>query len=169
MPKRTKKSYFGILNADLKQNLNISVGESIHRSLKRKVLLELYIWKRPQKSKNFDFFDFFCNFVTKVKAFVGMNILRVQERAIVFRRLIISYLLLENSEIQHSYESPKTPDKQQNMQYLDDVIYPPPPNCVGGDKKQGSNTIMSTSFALKFWSNKIIDGDIILSTTLTVS
>ena len=25
----------------------------------------------------------------------------------------------------------------------------------GGNKTEGSNTIMSTSFALKFWSNKI--------------
>ena len=26
-----------------------------------------------------------------------------------------------------------------------------------GNKTEGSNTIMSTSFALKFWSNKVID------------
>ena len=54
----------------------------------------------------------------------------------------------------------------------DHVIYPPPPkkkNCGGGNKTEGSNTIMSTSFALIFWSNKIIDVDIILSITLTVS
>ena len=48
---------------------------------------------------------------------------------------------------------------------------PPPPNCGGGgaDKTEGSNTIMSTSFALKFWYNKISDVDIIQSITLTVS
>ena len=34
---------------------------------------------------------------------------------------------------------------------------------------QGLNTIMSTSFALKFWRNKVIDVDIILSFTLTAS
>ena len=39
----------------------------------------------------------------------------------------------------------------------------------GGYKTEGSNTIMSTSFALKFWSNKTIDVDIILSITLIVS
>ena len=39
----------------------------------------------------------------------------------------------------------------------------------GGNKTEGLNTIMSTSFALKFWSNKVIDVDIILSITLTVS
>ena len=33
----------------------------------------------------------------------------------------------------------------------------PPSLTAGGDKTQGSNTIMSTSFALKFWSNEIID------------
>ena len=32
--------------------------------------------------------------------------------------------------------------------------------------KQGSNTIMSTWFALKFWSNEIIDVDIIQPFTL---
>ena len=40
---------------------------------------------------------------------------------------------------------------------------------VGGNKTQGSNTIMSTSFALKFCFNKIIDVDTIVSITLTVS
>ena len=38
-----------------------------------------------------------------------------------------------------------------------------------GEKTEGSSTIMSTSFALKFWSNKIIDVDIILFVTLTAS
>ena len=55
----------------------------------------------------------------------------------------------------------------------DNVFYPPPPKLQrgggGGNKTEGSNTIMSTSFALKFWFNKIIDVDIILSITLTVS
>ena len=42
-------------------------------------------------------------------------------------------------------------------------FYPP----AKWDTKQGSNTIMSTWFALKFGSDKIIDIDIILSFTLT--
>ena len=50
----------------------------------------------------------------------------------------------------------------------DHVISSPPPNG-GGSKTKGSNTIMSTLFAFEFWSNKIIDVDIILSITLTVS
>ena len=37
------------------------------------------------------------------------------------------------------------------------------------NKTEGSNTITSTSFALKFGSNKITDVDIIVSITLTVS
>ena len=41
--------------------------------------------------------------------------------------------------------------------------------AAAGNKTQGWNTIMSTSFALKFWSNKVIDIDIILSLSLTVS
>ena len=43
--------------------------------------------------------------------------------------------------------------------------------AAGGNKTEGSNTMcsMSTSFALKFWSNKIIDVDIILFIRLTVS
>ena len=44
-----------------------------------------------------------------------------------------------------------------------------PPKAARGKKTQGSNSIMSTSFALKFWSNKIIDIDIIQSITLTLS
>ena len=44
-----------------------------------------------------------------------------------------------------------------------------PQTAAGGNQTEGSNTIMLTSFALKFWSNKIIDVDIILSITLTVS
>ena len=44
-----------------------------------------------------------------------------------------------------------------------------PQAAAGGNKTQGSNTIMSTSFALKFWSNKIIDVDTILSIILIVS
>ena len=36
-----------------------------------------------------------------------------------------------------------------------------PPNCGGVNKTEGSNTIMSTLFASKFWSNKLIDVDII--------
>ena len=44
-------------------------------------------------------------------------------------------------------------------------ISPPPPQTAA-DKTEGSNTIMSTSFALKFWSNKIIDVNMILSITL---
>ena len=49
------------------------------------------------------------------------------------------------------------------------VIYPPPQTAAGGNKTKGLNTIMSTLFALEFWSNKIIHVDIILSITLTVS
>ena len=45
----------------------------------------------------------------------------------------------------------------------------PPPHGGGGNKTEGSITIMSTLFALEFWSNKIIDVDIILSITLTVT
>ena len=58
----------------------------------------------------------------------------------------------------------------------DHVIYPPQKKTAaagGGEfvcyETEGSNTIMSTSFALNFLSNKIIDVDIILSITLTVS
>ena len=46
-------------------------------------------------------------------------------------------------------------------------IPPPPKLRQVGNKTQGSNAIMSTSFALEFWSNKLIDVDIILSFTLT--
>ena len=45
----------------------------------------------------------------------------------------------------------------------------PPQTATGGNKREGSNTIMSTLFTLVFWSNKIIDVDIWLSITLTVS
>ena len=38
----------------------------------------------------------------------------------------------------------------------------------GENNTQGSNTIMLTSFALKFWSNKIIDVDIIQFITMGV-
>ena len=56
------------------------------------------------------------------------------------------------------------------VEEISDNVFYPPPNCSGGgNKTEGSNTIMSTSFALKFWFNKIIDVDIILSITLTVS
>ena len=34
-----------------------------------------------------------------------------------------------------------------------------PPTAAGGNKREGSNTIMSTLFALEFWSNKIMDVD----------
>ena len=54
----------------------------------------------------------------------------------------------------------------------DRVIYPPPPKkktAAGGNKREVSNTIMSTLFALVFWSNKVIDVDIMLSITLAVS
>ena len=51
----------------------------------------------------------------------------------------------------------------------DHVIYFPQKTATGGNKTQGSNTIMSTSFALEFWSNKLIDVNIILSFTLTAS
>ena len=44
---------------------------------------------------------------------------------------------------------------------MDHVSYPP--SGRGGTKEQGSNSIMSTPFALKLRSNKIIDVDIILS------
>ena len=44
-----------------------------------------------------------------------------------------------------------------------------PQTAAGGNKREGSNTIMSTLFALEFWSNKLIDVNIILSITLTVS
>ena len=37
------------------------------------------------------------------------------------------------------------------------------------NKSKGSNTIMTTSFALKIWSNKLIDVDMILFITMTVS
>ena len=50
----------------------------------------------------------------------------------------------------------------------DHVIYSPPQSAAGGNMTEGSNTIMSTSFALKYWSNKLGDVDIILSITLTV-
>ena len=43
------------------------------------------------------------------------------------------------------------------------------PKLRRGNKTEGSNTIMTKSFALKFWSNKISDVDIILSNRLTVS
>ena len=39
----------------------------------------------------------------------------------------------------------------------------------GGNKTQGSNTIVSTAFALKSCSYKIIAVDIVLTVTLTVS
>ena len=49
-------------------------------------------------------------------------------------------------------------------------ILPPTAGGFGGENKtEGSNTTMSTSFALKFWSNKIIYVDIILSFTLTAN
>ena len=48
-------------------------------------------------------------------------------------------------------------------------MHPPQAPAGGNKKKQCSNTIMSTSFALKFWSNKIIDVDIIPSCTLIAS
>ena len=54
---------------------------------------------------------------------------------------------------------------------MDHVFNSPPPKkktAAGGNKTEGSNTIMSTYFALKFWSNIINDVDIILSITLTV-
>ena len=44
-----------------------------------------------------------------------------------------------------------------------------PPKRLRGNKKQGSNTIMSTSLAMKFRSTDIIDVDIILFITLTHS
>ena len=37
------------------------------------------------------------------------------------------------------------------------------PQATAGGKKQGSNTIMSTSFTLKFWSNKIIDAHLMIN------
>ena len=54
---------------------------------------------------------------------------------------------------------------------------PPPPASSmglllllqGRNKTQGSNIIMSTSFALKVWSNKVIAVDIIISFTLTAA
>ena len=48
-------------------------------------------------------------------------------------------------------------------------IPPQKKTAAGGNKREGSNTIMSTFFASEFWSNKIIDVDIMLSITLTVS
>ena len=54
------------------------------------------------------------------------------------------------------------------FQRLDHVIYSPQ-TAAGGNKREGSNTIMSTLFALVFWSYKIIDVDTILSITLTIS
>ena len=41
--------------------------------------------------------------------------------------------------------------------------------AAAGDEKQGSSIIMSTSFALKFWSNATIDVVTIPSFTLTAS
>ena len=46
---------------------------------------------------------------------------------------------------------------------LDRVFYPPQAIAKEGNEKQVTNTIMSTTFALKFWTNQIIDIDIILS------
>ena len=43
-----------------------------------------------------------------------------------------------------------------------------PPRALE-NKTQGSNTIMSTSFALEVWSNKIFDVAIVLSITMAVS
>ena len=48
-------------------------------------------------------------------------------------------------------------------------IYQTAAGVIQENKTEGSNTIMSTSFALKFWSNNIIDVDIILSITFSVS
>ena len=51
---------------------------------------------------------------------------------------------------------------------MQDHVFNSPEAVTGGNKTQGSSTIMSTSFALKFWLNKKIDVDIILSITLAV-
>ena len=51
---------------------------------------------------------------------------------------------------------------------MQDHVFNSPEAVTGWNKTQGSSTIMSTSFALKFWSNKKIDVDIILSITLAV-
>ena len=48
-------------------------------------------------------------------------------------------------------------------------LSPPPQKTKGAaevDKKRGSNIIMSTSFALKYWFNNVIDVDIIPFFTL---
>ena len=45
-----------------------------------------------------------------------------------------------------------------HVSYLSPSPLKPP---QGGNKTQDSNTIMSTSFVLKFWSNEVIDVDII--------
>ena len=57
---------------------------------------------------------------------------------------------------------------QGSIILLGHVSYPlpPPPPTDREHMKQGSNTIMSTWFALKFWSNEIIDVDIIQPFTL---
>ena len=43
------------------------------------------------------------------------------------------------------------------------------PFILGTPETEGSTTIMSTLFALEFWSNKIIDVDTMLFITLAVS
>ena len=53
--------------------------------------------------------------------------------------------------------------------FINKGTMPSIPTLRRGDNTEGSNAIMSTSFALKFWSNKIIDVVIILSITLVVS
>ena len=60
----------------------------------------------------------------------------------------------------------KTDRLQQNRRTMSNP--PPSKRQQEEDKTQESNTMMSTSFALEFWSKKIIDVDIILSITLTV-
>ena len=62
----------------------------------------------------------------------------------------------------------KTHD-MHNVLEIKDHVFNSPQAAAGGNKTQSSNTITSTSFPLEFWSNKIIDVDIILFITLTVS
>ena len=45
----------------------------------------------------------------------------------------------------------------------DHVVYSTHQTVAGENKTEGSNTIMSTSFALEFRSNEVIDVDIIIS------
>ena len=74
----------------------------------------------------------------------------------------LNVYMLKSNKIHHHFKRNENDD-------CGTILSIPPQTAEGGNKTQGSNSIMSTSFALKFWSNKIIDVDIILPITLTVS